>query len=264
MSKFEYIEIIEQTNYTVTGVTDEAYPTWDAFSMYPKTNKVIFNNKIYEARQTISLPTYYVYNKSEDSLYIPSLATFRETATFHPTNEFENRYIYLDDTDTLYKYIGVTQITIDPTTIDFTDTLTWQNIGVQLNGYIISISYPDISPLYWKDLGFVNSRRGFDNTNSSQTISDEDTNLVYTFQTGNVDRIALFNLSAKEVIIKTKLGIGPETPENTIEQTFTLYTQTGDNFYDILYSPIVFNKTQYKKIPTAGIQTITITLVPEG
>lgn len=264
MSKFEYIEIIEQTNYTVTGATDEVYPTWNAFSMYSKTNKVIFSNKIYEARQTISLPTYYVYNKSEDSLYIPSLATFKETATFHPTNEFENRYIYLDDTDTLYKYIGATQITIDPATIDFTDTLTWQNIGVQLNGYIISISYPDISPLYWKDLGFINSRRGFDNTNSSQTISDENTNLVYTFQTGNVDRIALFNLSAKEIIIKTKLGTGSETSDNTVEQTITLYTQVGEHFFDIIYSKIIFNKTQYITIPTAGIQTITITLVPEG
>lgn len=261
---FEYIDTVEQTNYTVTGATDEAYPAWSAFSIYSKTDKIIFNNKIYEARQTISLPTYYVYNKSEDSLYIPSLSTFKETATFHPTNEFDNRYIFLDDTDTLYKYIGATQITVDPSTINFTNTLLWQNLGIQLNGYIISISYPDLSPLVWKDLGFVNSKKAFDSTNSSQTISDENINLVYTFQTGNVDRVALFNLLAKEIIIKTKVGLAPESPENTKEETFYIYDQEGDNFYDIIMSPIVFNKTQYIKVPTAGTQTITITLVPQN
>ena len=26
---FEYIETIEQNNYTITGATDEAYPTFD-------------------------------------------------------------------------------------------------------------------------------------------------------------------------------------------------------------------------------------------
>lgn len=261
---FEYIETVEQTNYTVTGATDEAYPEWNAFSVYSKTEKVKYNSKIYKARQTISLPTYYVYNKSEKSLYIPSTATFASTATFKPLSTFENRYIYLDDTDVLYKYIGSIEIAVDPFTIDFTDTLKWQNLGIQLNGYAISISYPNLSPLYWEDLGDVNSKKAFDNTNSSQTISDEDTNLIYTFETGNVDRIALFNLSAKEIIIKTHLGTGVESPENTVEETITLYSQIGDNFYDILYSPIVFNKTQYISIPTAGTQTITITFVPEN
>lgn len=264
MGAFEFIENIEQTNYTITGATDEAYPTWDAFSVYPKTEKVKYSNRIYRARQTISLPTYYVYNKSEKSLYIPSAATFVATATFKPLSTFENRYIYLDDTDVLYKYIGSVEITIDPFTIDFTDVSKWQNLGVQLNGYAISISYPDLSPLYWEDLGSVNSRKAFDNTNSSQTISNENTNLVYVFQTGNVDRIALFNLSAKQIIVKTHLGLLPEDETNTIEETFTLYSQTGDNFYDILMSEIVFNKTQYITIPTAGTQTITLTLVPEN
>ncbi len=259
---FEYIETIEQTDYTITGVTDEAYPTWDAFSSYPKTTKTIYENKIYEANQQISPPTYYVYNISEASLYIPSLASFVETATFHPTNEFENRYIYLDDTNVLYKYIGATEITVNPSTINFTDALTWQNLGEQLNGYTISISYPNVSPVYWKDLGAVNSRRAFDNTNSSQTISNENTNLVYTFQTGNVDRIALFNILAKEIIVKTHLGTQPEDETNTVTQTYILYTQSGDNFYDILFSPIIFEKTQYLSIPAAGIQEITITLVP--
>lgn len=142
--------------------------------------------------------------------------------------------------------------------------MKWQNLGVQLNGYTISIAYPNLSPLYWEDLGDVNSKKAFDNTNSSQTISDEDTNLIYTFETGNIDRIALFNLSAKEIIIKTHLGTGPESPENTVEETITLYSQIGDNFYDILYSPIVFNKTQYISIPIAGTQTINITFVPEN
>lgn len=261
---FEYIETVEQTNYTVTGATDEAYPEWNAFSMYSKTEKVKYNSKIYKARQTISLPTYYVYNKSEKSLYIPSTAIFASTAIFKPLSTFENRYIYLDDTDVLYKYIGSIEITVDPFTIDFTDTSKWQNLGVQLNGYAILIAYPDLSPLYWEDLGAVNSKKAFDNTNSSQTISDEDTNLIYTFETGNVDRIALFNLSAKEIIIKTHLGTGAESPENTVEETITLYSQIGDNFYDILYSPIVFNKTQYISIPIAGTQTITITFVPEN
>lgn len=66
----EYIETIEQNNYTITGATDEAYPTFDPFEMYPKSKVVIYKNKIYKARQTISLPTYYVYNKEEKALYI--------------------------------------------------------------------------------------------------------------------------------------------------------------------------------------------------
>lgn len=260
----EYIDEILQTDYTISGATDEAYPAWDAFTVYPKTTKVIHENKIYEANKTVALPTYYVYSKTENSLYIPSTASFLTTASFSPTNEFEERFIFLDDTDTLYKYIGATTTTIIPSTEDFTDTLKWENKGVQLNGYTSVINTPSTSPFYWKDSGNVNSRRAFDNRNSSQTISDVDTNLVYVFQTGNVDRIACFNLLAKEIIVKTKLGLDPESPANTQTQTITLYSQTGTNFYDIIYSPIVFNKTAYIKIPTAGTQEITITIVPAG
>lgn len=255
----EYIETIEQNNYTITGATDEAYPTFDPFEMYPKSEVVIYKNKIYKARQTISLPTYYVYNKEEKALYIPSKDTFVETATFNPTSEFENRFIFLDDTDTLYKYIGSAEITIDPTTINFEDTLLWENQGKQLNGYIVELSYPDVSPLYWEDIGYVNTRRAFDESSSSQTISDLNEDLVFTFQTGNVDRIALFGVSAKEIKIKVKLGIQPESPENTIEQIIPLYTQTGEHFYEILTSKIVFKKTYWLKIPTSIIQTITLT-----
>lgn len=255
----EYIETIEQNNYTVTGATDEAYPTFDPFEMYPKSEVVIYNNRIYKARQTISLPTYYVYNKEEKALYIPSKDTFVETATFNPTSEFENRFIFLDDTDTLYKYIGSTEITLDPTTINFEDTLLWENQGKQLNGYIVELSYPDVSPLYWEYMGYVNTRRAFDESSSSQTISDLNEDLVFTFQTGNVDRIALFGVSAKEIKIKVKLGIQPESPENTIEQIIPLYTQTGEHFYEILTSTIVFEKTYWLKIPTSSIQTITLT-----
>ena len=255
----EYIETIEQNNYTVTGATDEAYPTFDPFEMYPKSEVVIYKNKIYKARQTISLPTYYVYNKEEKALYIPSKDTFVETATFNPTSEFENRFIFLDDTDTLYKYIGSTEITIDPTTINFEDTLLWENQGKQLNGYIVELSYPDVSPLYWEDIGYVNTRRAFDESSSSQTISNLNEDLVFTFQTGNVDRIALFGVSAKEIKIKAKLGIQPESPENTIEKIIPLYTQTGEHFYEILTSTIVFKKTCLLKIPTSLIQTITLT-----
>jgi len=257
----EYIEIIEQTDYTITGATDESYPTWNDSSIFSKNDKTIHNGKIYEARQTIGLPTYYVYNKSENSLYIPSIATFKNTATFNPSSSFENRYIFLDDTDTLYKYIGATTITVDPNTIVFSDTSKWQNLGIQLNGYTAVVSYPDTSPLYWKYINYVNSLRAFDNTNSSQTVSDANTNLVYAFQTGKIDRIALFNLSAKEIIVKVKLGVGAESPDNTVETTYTLYEQQGKHFYDILMSQIKFNKTKYITIPTASTQTITITLV---
>ena len=256
---FEYIETIEQNNYTVIGATDEAYPTFDPFEMYPKSEVVIYKNKIYKARQTISLPTYYVYNKEEKALYIPAKDTFVETATFNPTSEFENRFIFLDDTDTLYKYIGLTEITIDPTTINFEDTLLWENQGKQLNGYIVELSYPDVSPLYWEDMGYVNTRRAFDESSSSQTISNLNEDLVFTFQTGNIDRIALFGVSAKEIKIKVKLGIQPESPENTIEKIIPLYTQTGEHFYEILTSTIVFKKTCWLKIPTSLIQTITLT-----
>ena len=255
----EYIETIEQNNYTVTGATDEAYPAFDPFEMYPKSEVVIYKNKIYKARQTIPLPTYYVYNKEEKALYIPSKDTFVETATFNPASEFENRFIILDDTDTLYKYIGLTEITIDPITINFEDTLLWENQGKQLNGYIVELSYPDVSPLYWEDIGYVNTRRAFDESSSSQTISDLNEDLVFTFQTGNVDRIALFGVSAKEIKIKVKLGIQPESPENTIEQIIPLYTQTGEHFYEILTSTIVFKKTYWLKIPASSIQTITLT-----
>ena len=41
----EYIETIEQNNYTVIGATDEAYPTFDPFEMYPKSEVVIYKNK---------------------------------------------------------------------------------------------------------------------------------------------------------------------------------------------------------------------------
>ena len=142
--------------------------------------------------------------KKKKALYIPSKDTFVETATFNPTSEFENRFIFLDDTDTLYKYIGLTEITIDPTAINFEDTLLWENQGKQLNGYIVELSYPDVSPLYWEDIGYVNTRRAFDESSSSQTISDLNEDLVFTFQTGNVDRIALFGVSAKEIKNKSK------------------------------------------------------------
>ena len=199
-----------------------------------------------------------MYNKEEKALYIPAKDTFVETATFNPTSEFENRFIFLDDTDTLYKYIGSTEITIDPATISFENTLLWENQGKQLNGYIVELSYPDVSPLYWEDIGYVNTRRAFDESSSSQTISDLNEDLVFTFQTGNIDRIALFGVSAKEIKIKAKLGIQPESPENTIEKIIPLYTQTGEHFYEILTSTIVFKNILVKN-PTSSIQTITLT-----
>ena len=59
---FEYIETIEQNNYTITGATDEAYSTFDPFEMYPKSEVVIYKNKIYKARQAISLPTQHAHS----------------------------------------------------------------------------------------------------------------------------------------------------------------------------------------------------------
>lgn len=65
----EYIETIEQNNYTVTGATDEAYPTFDPFEMYPKSEVVIYKNKIYKARQT----TKWIYSRIILSRYISTI-----------------------------------------------------------------------------------------------------------------------------------------------------------------------------------------------
>lgn len=260
----EYIDEVVQNNYTITGVTDESYPAWNFATVYPKGTKVIYNYKIYEAYTIIPLPTYYVYNIEADDIYIPSSASYVATTTFNAANEFENKFIYIDDTDMLYKYIGTTPITQHPSTINFANTSSWTNLGKQLNGYLTSINYPDVSPLYWKDLGYINSKRAFDNSNPSQTVADGDT-LVYVFSTSRVDRIALFNINASKITIKTHLTTQPEDPTNTIETVYELYKRTGASFYEILTSEITVNKTAYFSIPSAATQEITLTLeVPSG
>jgi hypothetical protein len=196
---FEYIEEITQTSYTLTGATDESYPSFSIDTQYSKDTKVIYNNTIFSASTTIPKATYYVYNKADNELYIPSEATYLATAIFSPTNEFIQRYIYVDDTDILYKYIGSTTLTIAPSSIDFTNTSLWQNLGVRLNGYSSTVRYPASGSIYWKDLGSVNTKKAFDNSNSSQTVSNEDEDLVYVFNTKKVDRIALSGLSGAEV-----------------------------------------------------------------
>lgn len=251
---------ITPISYTHSGVTDENYSIWTPINIYSKSQKVIQNSKIYEARTVIPIPTYYLYNKAEDSLYIPSSATFVESATFKAISEFENKYIYLDDTNVLYKYIGSTDITINPNTIVFTDTSKWQNLGVQLNGYSVDIYSPNTTPLYWKYIEDINSQKLLDNRNSSQTVGNVNIPMIYTFATSGADRIYLSGMLAEKLTVKVHLGSAPESPDNTVETEYLLYTQAGNNFYDILTSPIALTTTKYIKIPTAGIQTITIKL----
>lgn len=260
---FEYLEEVTQNNYTITGVTDESYPAWVFSNLYSKSTKVIYNNKTYEAYTIIPLPTYYVYNIEADEIYIPSLQTYVSTATFNATNEFENKFIYIDDTDILYEYKGTTPITQHPSTIDFTNTTDWINLGTQLNGYSSDITYPDVSPLYWKDLGYVNKMRAFDNSNSSQTESDNG-EITYVFNTSLVDRISMFGLVATEVEVKVHLTSAPESTENTITNTYKLSSRTGDNFYDILMSELIIKPTLYEKIPTASVQTVTVKIRNTG
>jgi len=261
---FEYIEEITQTSYTLTGATDESYPSFSIDTQYSKDTKVIYNNTIFSASTTIPKATYYVYNKADNELYIPSEATYLATAIFSPTNEFIQRYIYLDDTDTLYKYIGSTTLTIAPSLIDFTNTSLWQNLGVQLNGYSSMVRYPASGSIYWTDLGAVNTKKAFDNSNSSQTVSDEDEDLVYVFNTKKVDRIALFGLEGTEVIIKAHLTSAPESPDNTVTTTYPLYVREGLHFYEILTAEIKTQKVLYATIPTALTQEITVTIKKAG
>lgn len=261
---FEYIEEITPTSYTLTGATDESYPSFSIDAQYSKGTTVIYNNTIFSANTTIPKATYYVYSKADNELYIPSETTYLATAVFSPTNEFIQRYIYLEDTDTLYKYIGATTLSIAPSSIDFTNTSLWQNLGVQLNGYSSTIRYPASGSIYWTDLGSVNTKKAFDNSNSSQTISNEDEDLVYIFNAKKVDRIALFGLEATEVIIKAHLTSAPESPENTVEITYPLYTRGGFHFYEILTAEIETQKVLYAIIPTALIQEITVTIKRAG
>lgn len=260
MSNFEYIEEVEQKNYTIAGVTDESYPTYNLQTVYPKATKVIYEEKIYEAYVSIPRPTYYVYSEEDESTYIPSLATYVSEVTFSPENDFENKFIYLDDTDILYEYIGTNVITTTVSEIDFTDTLTWTNHGEQLNGYIQEAVYPPDSPLYWKDLGYINTKRAFDNSNPSQTIADDGI-ITYVFNTSNVDRIAMFNMDATQIIIKAHLTTQPEDETNTVETVYDLYEREGETFYEILTADIVVNKTGYFEVPIASTQEITLQII---
>lgn len=261
---FEYIDEIVQSNYTIEGITDEIYPAFNIATIYPKNTNVIYQDKIYSSNTTIPRATYYVYNKLENSLYIPSTATFVSTATFSATNEFEKRYIFLDDTDTLYKYKGLTDLTIAPSLIDFTKTTLWQNEGKQLNGYTSEPRYPQSGSIYWNDLGFINSKRAFDSSNPSQTVSNINVPLKYIFTTGKVNRIALFNLDANDVTIKVHLGTEPESTNNTITTDYPLYKREGLHFYEILTSEVFYKKNTYIEIPTASTQTITVTISRDG
>ena len=258
----EYIDEVVQTNYTITGVTDESYPVWDFSTVYPKGTKVIYNYKIYEAYTIIPLPVYYVYNIEEESIYIPSSSTFVSTTTFNAANEFENKFIYIEDTDIIYKYKGMSPITQHPSTIDFTSS-DWESLGKQLNGYASNIIYPDVSPLYWKDSGYVNSKRAFDNSNPSQTIGDGNT-IVYKFNTSRVDRIAFFSLDASIITIKVHMTTQPEDSTNTIETTYYLFERKGEHFYEIVTQQFELARTGYYTIPSAVTQEITITITNSG
>lgn len=261
---FEYIDEIIQNSYTIEGITDEIYPAFNIATIYPKDTTVIFENKIFSSNTIIPRATYYVYNKAEDSLYVPSTASFISTAFFSATSDFINRYIFLDDTDTLYKYKGLTDLTTAPSLIDFTNTTLWQNEGIQLNGYTSEPRYPQAGSIYWNDLGFINSKRAFDSSNPSQTISNIDVPLKYTFTTGKVNRIALFNLDANTVTIKAHLGLDAESEDNTVIIEYPLYKREGLHFYEILTSEILYKKNTYIEIPTASVQTITVTIEKDG
>ena len=264
MSQFEYINEIKQTNYTLTGVTDESYPQWNFKAQYSKSTKTIFNDIIYEARTTLAMPTYYVYSEETNDIYIPETQTYVDTTTFDSSKTFENKFIYLDDTDILYEYIGPSPITQHPSTIDFTNLTDWINYGVQLNGYSPQRLYPDTSTLYWKKIQAINSKRAFDNSNTSQTTADGES-MVYTFQTSKIDRIALFNLSATQVTIKTHLTTEPESPDNTITTVYDTINREGDHFYEILTATLQTTKlTGYYSIPSASTQEITITITNES
>lgn len=259
----EYIDEILQLDYTLAGVTDENYPSFSFDTVYPKNTKVIYSNKIYESLTIIKRTTWYVYSREDDTLYVPSENTFISTATFDPSKEFEQRYIYLEATDILYKYIGATTITINPLTENFADTSKWQNLGIQLNGYSSFRLTPDNYPLAWNDLGFVNSQRAFDNSTPSQTIADGET-MVYVFNTGKVERIALFDLDATSITVKTHLTSDAESEFNTRTDNYPIFTRRGLHFYEILTAEITLKKTLYIQVPTASVQEITLTITRES
>lgn len=258
----EYIEEVIQDDYYVAGVTDESYPAWDFKTVYSKSTKVIYNDKIYEAYTIIPRPTYYVYSEEADSIYIPSEATYVDTLSFNSANEFENKFIYFEDTEIMYEYIGDIPITNIPALIDFTSA-DWINLGKQLNGYVSNIIYPDISPLYWKDSGYVNSKRAFDNSNPSQTIGDGNS-ITFIFNTSRVNRIAMFSMDASIITIKVHMTTQPEDSTNTVENTYYMFERTGEHFYEILTQEIKLERTGYFEIPMAVTQKITITLTNTG
>lgn len=254
----EYIDEIPQDNYTLTGVTDENYPLFSFDEIYPEGTKVIFNDKIYKSLTAIRRTTWYVYDSEEDSIYVPIEKVFVETATFDPSKDFEKRYIYMEETNKLYKYIGVAIYTENPANIDF-NSGDWEDLGVQLNGYSSFRLYPNEFPLGWQDEGYVNSKRAFDSSTPSQIIADSEA-MTYTFTTGKVERLALFDLEASTVEVKVHLTSEPEDEENTETTEYPMYTRKGLRFYEILTADIQLKKTLYVKIPVASVQEITLTI----
>lgn len=259
----EYIDEIKQDDYTLSGVTDENYPLFNSETLYRKNDLVIFAEKIYEAKSILPLAVWYVYDKDDAELYIPSEETYVDTVEIIVAEAEQKKYIYLDDAQFLYKYIGQADLSIDPALIDFTDASLWQNLGKQLNGYSSSINYPDKFPLGWEDQGFVNSKRAFDNSTPSQTVANDE-EMVFVFNTGKVERIAFFELDATEITVKTHLTSVPESPDNTVTKTYELLKRKGLHFYEILTADLELKKTLYIEVPTASVQEITITIKRTG
>lgn len=115
---------------------------------------------------------------------------------------------------------------------------------------------PDLSPLYWAQIGPTNRWLMFDQEVSTQTVADDEITVVVT--PGYFNSMALLGLDGTRLDIEVRNGAGGEV---VYEQTVHLDAAIIINWYEYFFEPKDLRvQTVFTGIPPYGLAYVTVTI----
>lgn len=205
----EYAELITADSIT-QDFSDTAVTAFDNLSLVPKEEIRRYNYRDYQAKTNIYELATYSWNDisstataktirladkvSVDSTVVPCT---QDVTTIYVIDSYKDNTVPQQAVGKFFVYTGVTG-NVDFTTIDpsnpanFTEVINYREFDI----------YPEENPLFWKDLGAINSRRLVDGIIGNQTIAPSGSTMTYEFIfSTSINAVAFFNLSCKSITI---------------------------------------------------------------
>jgi len=235
----ELIPIVE-LEYNTTNIADDDTAIWNGTFEYAKETIRQLNHKLYKCYEKVELLSTYIYNDTD--LSKPHITTrIIDNVVIDSTSVpcvKDVTIVYVVENNTYYLYSE------DDNNVDFTseDMTNPTNFTVLENGRH-TLDNPEISPLIWEDLGYVNKYKMLDKNLGSQTILDG--NIEASFLVSKIDRIFFFNVFAESIDIKiTQI----DSDIVLLDENFTMQSKDGGTFYNYFYNDFIYETKLFSSV----------------